>query len=294
MKQIKSSNGLKIQNFSDEVLNELQGVKVESVFSCRPSFSHRNKIREYSIDTELYILFENGKCLVIEYPFIDALSVEFRSLSSEEMNLIENSIVDDFFNDTTEIYNNNKELKRVINISLEYDCIKKIKLEYVAKPYEKWVGSDIELVNPNPTTFEKITFVMKNKKTFVVCPESAETDGYTLVCSKDAIENYVFGNLKEIDCNNENVQKNSGLKSLKKTLIYRLIMAIPNRRKAKKAKEKETKERADASIESYRNAQKISRQNLLNNNLRKAGLDNSAFSIIKNTLKQKIAKKHSY
>ncbi len=38
MKQIKSSNGLKIQNFFDEVLNELQGVKVESVFSCAPLF----------------------------------------------------------------------------------------------------------------------------------------------------------------------------------------------------------------------------------------------------------------
>ena len=193
MKRIDFSNGFEVQKYFDGVLKSMQGVKIISVFACYPSFSNCNGLRVYNEDTEIYILFENDICLVIDYRFVDALEVALRPLSDEEKLWYQNATMKDFFNDSTNIYtlasDNQTTLDRCQRISLEYGSLKSIVLEYVTRPYSKWVaGSLVDEVAPKETTSDKITFSMENGKSFVICPDDAMVDGYTLVWSADAKE----------------------------------------------------------------------------------------------------------
>ena len=60
MNQIDYSNGTEVQEFFDDILSTMQGIKISAVFSKCPSFSNSGDLRIYDDDTEIYILFENG------------------------------------------------------------------------------------------------------------------------------------------------------------------------------------------------------------------------------------------
>lgn len=61
------------------------------------------------------------------------------------------------------------ELEKTCKISLDYDCVENIELKRKSLPYLKWDGpSSIAEVEPRLSTFECITFVMKNGNTFAL------------------------------------------------------------------------------------------------------------------------------
>ena len=193
MKPIDFSKSTEVNKFFDEVLKSMQGVKIAAIFTLCASFGTREGYRTYMEDTEVYILFENEECLVVEYPFIDDLSVSLRKFSEEEKKRHEETVLKDFFNDSTDVYTtitgNQPILRCNETISLEYDSLVSVKLEKVTQPYAKWIGGGIDdEVMPLDTTFEKMVFTMANGNTFVICPAAAELDGYTLVWSEDAQE----------------------------------------------------------------------------------------------------------
>lgn len=201
MKKIDFSDRMEAEKYFCGVVEQMRGVKVKAVFSCCPSFGDYDGIRQYIEDNEIYILFENDICLVISYRFIDALRVEMRALSDDERAWYEEAVIKDYFNDETKIYrmlpDGGAELEKTCKISLDYDCVENIELKRKSLPYLKWDGpSSIAEVEPKLSTFECITFVMKNGNTFAICPQPADTDGYTDVWSADAVEVVTKGECK--------------------------------------------------------------------------------------------------
>lgn len=193
MNQIDFANGIEVQKYFDEVIQLMNGVRISSVFSLGPSFSFSDGVRKYMEDTEIYIFFENGKCLVIDYPFIDALSADIRSISAEEYTQRQNLSRKDFFNDRAvgHVLTEDDQAipEKTCKISLEYDSLVGVDLEFVTEPYSKWIEGDLLFdVAPKATTFSQLLFKMANGKSFVICPADAEMDGYTFVWSDDAEE----------------------------------------------------------------------------------------------------------
>lgn len=139
-------------------------------------------------DENIYIMFENEKCLVVSYFFIDSLCVEYRSLTEQEKKQILLSIIEDYFNNTIDIYNSHTKNDRTESISLEYDSIEKITITPVISEYSKWLEDGIDYVSPTSETFCEIKFKMKNGNSFTIAPDDAEADGYTLIWSKEAKE----------------------------------------------------------------------------------------------------------
>ena len=177
------------KKYFDSILENLQQLKITAISTiCPMSWNHHRGYRTYSTDTELYILFENEYCLVIRYRFIDALNVEFRKLTSLEKNHYKIQKKDCFntINDICDFRTGKVYQKE--NCNLEYGSITGVSFRSVTKVYSKWIDGDIDFVSPTAETYDEIKFTMSNGKSFVICPDSAEADGYTLFWSEDTIE----------------------------------------------------------------------------------------------------------
>ena len=179
--------------YFDSIIVELNASKVKAIFSLSSPFWNQNRgFRAYSTDTEVYIVLENGMCLVITYYFVDELEVQFRMLTTEEKNEYSNTMIKDFFNSVDDIYDiYSNKIKQVETCALEYDCISSISLRSVTKEYTKWLEDGIDFVSPTDETFDEIKFTMNNGKSFVVCADDAEVDGYALVWSEDTKETII-------------------------------------------------------------------------------------------------------
>ena len=71
---------------------------------------------------------------------------------------------------------------------MDYDSIEAICLNPVTYEYGKWINHGIEEVQPTDDTFDKLELQMKNGKSIFVCPQDAESDGYVMIWSEDALE----------------------------------------------------------------------------------------------------------
>lgn len=178
--------------FFTAVVDEMKGVPIKAVFSLSSiSFSSGRGLRVFdSGDAKVFVMFEDERCLVLWYPFIDSLGAELRKMTSEELKLYndEEHQEKDWFNAAfkRKKYLTDREFTTEI-YSLEYSTIEKVSLRSVTEKYDKWLSnSDIDLVNPTDETFDEITITMENGKSIVICPECALLDGYTLFWSEDA------------------------------------------------------------------------------------------------------------
>ena len=171
------------KKYFDSILESLQQSEVTAICTLSPmSWNHHRGYRTYSTDTEIYILFKNEYCLVITYRFIDALNIEFRKLTALEENHYKLRERDCF--NTSKVY-------QTENCNLEYGSIVDVLFRSVTKEYSKWIDNDVDFVSPTEETFDEIKFTMSNGKSFVICPDSAEADGYTLFWLEDTIETIV-------------------------------------------------------------------------------------------------------
>lgn len=87
------------EKYFSSIMGDLQKTKIKTVFSIAPmSWHHHREYRTYTTCSELYVLFENDYCLVINYRFIDALKIQYRKLTADERNKYSALLVKDFFN----------------------------------------------------------------------------------------------------------------------------------------------------------------------------------------------------
>lgn len=172
MELIKKSEA---QKYFDKILCELDNIQIIKVCSIDDS-GDDNK---YSIDEPLYIIFNNKTALIIEYYFIDALSVEYRELTDDEIHKFSTINIRDFFNRTEEIYNyHTKNIDRRNSLRFNYDKIECFNIDSVKEKYYIWKNNEMILKEPTNETFDKITINLKNGNKIVLCPEPAEMDGY--------------------------------------------------------------------------------------------------------------------
>lgn len=174
----------------EKVIKKQKDIKIKAIFTLgSPSWSNHHKYRTYMQDTEVYILFENNKCLVIDYVFVDSFGFEFREFTEEEMDIYRNEKMQDYFNATCDICDHRTyEVIRNETCSLTYSSIDKVEIRSVTKEYEKWLDDDIDFVEPTSETFDQIKFIMDNGKSFVICAEDASVDGYVNFWSEDSTE----------------------------------------------------------------------------------------------------------
>lgn len=126
------------------------------------SYDDSGDDNRYSTDKPLYIIFNNKKALIIEYYFIDGLSVEYRNLTEDEICKFSSIDIRDFFNRTEEIYDYHaKNIKRRNSLRFSYDVIDNIN-NVNEKYYYKWGNNDLVSVEPTNETFDKITLNLRN------------------------------------------------------------------------------------------------------------------------------------
>ena len=176
--------------YFDSIIDDLRQSKIKAVFSIAPmSWNHHRGYRTYSTDTEVYILLENEFCLVIDYRFIDALDLQFRKLTSLEEDEYCKLREKDFFNTVNDIHDyRTNRVYQIETCNLEYGSIVDVSLRSVANDYSKWLEDGIDFVSPTDETFDEIKFTMSNGKSFVICADDAEVDGYTLFWSENTDE----------------------------------------------------------------------------------------------------------
>lgn len=177
------------KKFFSDVINEVKTVNIIGVYAntqvlaCKDSFT-------YMQDAPIYIMFDNGKCLIIDYMFIDELYAEYREMTEEEKSEFNDSEIKDCFNRCTEFYDIH-DRDKVIGVeksTLTYGRLLRVELEHVEKEYTVWSDEDIICVDPNEETFASIVFIMDNDKDFVISPGTAYDDGYSFLISDDAVE----------------------------------------------------------------------------------------------------------
>ena len=172
------------------IIDDLRQSKIKAIFSIAPmSWNHHRGYRSYSTDTEIYILLENEYCLVIDYRFIDALDIQFRKLTSLEEDAYCKLRKKDFFNTVNDIHDyRTNRVYQTETCNLEYGSIVEVSLRSVTNDYSKWLEDGIDFVAPTDETFDEIKFTMSNGKSFVICADDAEVDGYTLFWSENTDE----------------------------------------------------------------------------------------------------------
>ena len=176
--------------YFNSIMQDLQQSKIKAIFSIAPmSWNHHRGYRTYSTDTEVYILLENEFCLVIDYRFIDALDIQFRKLTSLEEDAYCKLREKDFFNTVNDIHDfRTNKIYRTESCNLEYSSIADVSLRSVTNDYSKWLEDGIDFVSPTDETFDEIKFTMSNGKSFIICADDAEVDGYTLFWSENTDE----------------------------------------------------------------------------------------------------------
>ena len=167
--------------FFKNVANKTKSIKIKSVISHCHMHHSRTKYRVYKSAAPIYILFDDGHCLVIDYPFIDALAADFKMITKKEIDELGLAKKDLFNYDYSDYSNDDSSL-------LEYGSVTAIEIRTINEKYSKWIDGDVELVSPNYETFDEIKFIMNNGNTFFVSPADAEEDGYIMVWSTDAKE----------------------------------------------------------------------------------------------------------
>lgn len=162
-----------------DVLNKLGQKRVKAVFSlCTFIRSHSNGAVVFKTDGDVYILFENDMCLILDYLIIDRLEVRLRELSKEEKTAYQKNGCVDLFNISG-------------CTALEYGYLKQIEPIGFTGQYSKWVDGELEYTDSTSENFNDIRFVMDNGNSFVISAEDGDGDGYTAVSSRDVREGYM-------------------------------------------------------------------------------------------------------
>lgn len=191
-----------VREFFRSVRAELARSKIKSIFFFEtPGWSGYKDHRRYMQDGDMYVLMENGQCLIIGYRGIDCLDVCLRPLTPAEAQEYAAQEHKDWFNIVNPICGSRRfELLYTETCSLEYGCITDVALQPVTHNYEKWLGKSMTLTAPTAETFDEVRFYMDNGKSFAIYPEAY---GYIFVWSEDTEETTEYPQRGEKDADNE-------------------------------------------------------------------------------------------
>ncbi|MDE5592784.1 MAG: hypothetical protein K2I75_02505 [Clostridiales bacterium] len=175
------------KKYFSEIVEEVKTSKIIGVFASTLVLTNKGSF-SYMQDEPIYIMFDNGKCLIVDYVFIDELKAEYRAMTNEEQEEYNEREIKDCFNRCTDICDDNDKVIGVERSALPYGCLIDIELEPVDGKYTVWSDGDIIEVESTEETFASLEFKMDNGKSFLICAGSAEADGYSYLWSNDAIE----------------------------------------------------------------------------------------------------------
>ena len=172
------------ESYFSAFLSLVKNIKVKAIYTPAPFLISEEN--EYTImaDQPIYIVFENGKCLAVEYYYIDELMLDYREMTKEEKRIRRKDKRKDFFNYKNITYKNyGDELipDTVYKVQSPYGCISKIKVESVKGKYNKWLSTGLESVQATAETFNKIVIELDNSNELCIYAEDAEIDGYCIV-----------------------------------------------------------------------------------------------------------------
>lgn len=175
------------EKYFEDIINKLGHSKITGVY-CLVTTCFNQRGFTYMQDEPLFLIFDNGKCLVIEYYDINKLKVKYRKMTKDERQYYDKSHRKDLFNYTTDIHDGHTgKVTHIQKSSLPYGRLKKVELKHLTGEYSVWIGGGIvDGIKPPEETFNEIKFIMDNAKSFVVCADDAESDGYSLAWSDDA------------------------------------------------------------------------------------------------------------
>lgn len=158
-----------VNKYFEKLLETIKNIPIIKV--CSLASDCCNDDLKYSIDSALYIIFQNYYMLIIEYYEASRLNVEYRKITDFEKEKFAKVDCRDFFNRTDEVYNvNTMKMNRRINTQFEYDAIFKIDVNHTITDY----------------TFNQITIHLKNGNEIYLCPEDAVLGGYLAIWCKGA------------------------------------------------------------------------------------------------------------
>ena len=188
------------KKYFNSIMDNLKQSKIKRVFQFFPvGWSSEKGYRIYQTSSEFYILLENDYCLIISYPFIDALNVQFRNLTDIEVFYKHDMRMKNMFDTVDEIHKaQTDKIHTIETYKLECGSIVDVSLRSVTSDYNKWLDGGLDMVSPTKETFDEIKFTMSNGKSFVICADDAQSDGWTLLWSEDAEETITIVD-KEID-----------------------------------------------------------------------------------------------
>lgn len=175
-----------------KLIEEIKGVKITNVFTLdNASYGVGREKIVYDIDSELYILLENSKCIIISYLDASLLGIEFRELNEKELNQY-NEIKDkDLFNMVHEIHNpHTMQICNIDSIKFEYSSIIQIDVHGFSHEFETWRNSEEIILPSGGDYFDRIDFGLNNGNKICMCPEDAIFDRYLDFWVEGAIEEH--------------------------------------------------------------------------------------------------------
>ena len=158
------------QYFS-ELLQELNGAKVAGVYARANGFSFVPRYRFVLQHTPLFIAFDNGKSLVLEFSYVDELRAEYRAMTVAEQVERESDWLTDYFNFEIE-----SECD-FHSVHLAYDSLSLIRVNSLHDGYSKSTADGaVDWVEATDESFDTIEFVMQNGKSFSICADFSIAD----------------------------------------------------------------------------------------------------------------------
>ncbi|MCQ2554094.1 MAG: hypothetical protein MJ171_00395 [Clostridia bacterium] len=192
--------------YFEKLIEETKGHRIKSVYIRGFSLSFfSDNVREYSVDDNIYINFDNEMSLVVNFVDMDGLSLQYRSMDPDEKKSYDNAEYKDIFNNSIDIYQSESVVENN-TITFEYGELSSVELRKRTKSYDKWHNHNICEFEPSNETFDMITFYLSNGNTFIIEPDLAIFDGYQSIYSDDAVEllnghpytsDYEYGKIKE-------------------------------------------------------------------------------------------------
>lgn len=197
-----------LNKFFEIVKHDLWRCSIIKVFTFGSDVSSVKSFN-YLIDDKLYILMDNFFAFIIEYSDACNINIEYRKLTTEELEASAKITCRDFFNRVEEIYNiKNYRMNRRESCLLEYSEIKEIKVNYLNEKHLICKNNSSIEQKKTEEEFDEIQFIMYNGNIIHLWPEDATSDGYLNVWATGTIEKYKefvstdnikFNNYKDAD-----------------------------------------------------------------------------------------------
>lgn len=196
---------------------KIKSSKIVRIFSKDDGIPEKqnNKIIYSFLEYPLYILFDNGYCLIISFIYYSSLYIKYKKLKPEELkkyisNVNKQNI--DYFNNHHEIYGwdfdenghrleDSFRIKHIVDIHGKYDEILKFQVNGFHTEYDKWISngntSSIITIPAGGDYFNSITIILKKGVEITICPQPAQDDGYydLIIKDKNNLINYKEINL---------------------------------------------------------------------------------------------------